>query len=209
MSDATKIDIEDAKPWATVFAKTLRTVCDKVSIAGSIRRHESLIGDIEVVCVPKPSVDMFGGVTRSDVQINAFLDEWAKRGTLSHPASGKHCGERNKRFYVRPLGINVDIYVASPDNFGNILAIRTGDAEFSHALVTKRSKGGLMPEGLQQEDGFLWTVPKDKPRILIPCPTEDDFFDALKVMTIMPVQRNAQMVKDLTAGWLASGRGAR
>jgi hypothetical protein len=66
------------------------------------------------------------------------------------------------------------------------LAIRTGNAEFSHLLVKQVDLGGLMPEGMHHADGFLWRYGER-----VPCPTEEAFFQALGLPLVPPAERNA------------------
>jgi DNA polymerase/3'-5' exonuclease PolX len=38
----------------------LTLYCDKLNIAGSLRRGREMVGDIELVAIPKPALDLFG-----------------------------------------------------------------------------------------------------------------------------------------------------
>jgi hypothetical protein len=73
------------------------------------------------------------------------------------------------------------------DSFGYQLAIRTGDATFSHQLVTKQSEGGLMPKGYFHHGGYL----KHLERGAIPVPTEADYSAELGLPLVPPAERNA------------------
>jgi DNA polymerase/3'-5' exonuclease PolX len=99
-------------------------------------------------------------------------------------------GQKYKRLVFR--GEVVELFIADADNYGNILTIRTGDAEFSHALVTPRRAGGLMPGHLAQHGGYLWRGAEK-----IACPTEEDFFQALGIQWIEPKFRNAANARNL------------
>ena len=89
----------------------------------------------------------------------------------------------------------LDLFIADEDNLGNILAIRTGNAEFSHQLVTPRNQGGLMPSYLKQKDGYLWNGNNQ-----IVCRTEQEFFDALGIPFVEPRERNEQAASEIKRG---------
>jgi DNA polymerase/3'-5' exonuclease PolX len=81
----------------------------------------------------------------------------------------------------------VDLFIVAADSFGYQLAIRTGDATFSHQLVTKWSEGGLMPKGYLHHGGQL----KHLERGIIAVSTEEDYFAELGLPLAPPAERNA------------------
>ena len=105
--------------------------------------------------------------------------------------------KRNDDKYKRFLfdGMPLDLFIADEDNLGNILAIHTGNAEFSRLLVTPRNQGGLMPSYLKQKSGYLWNGNNQ-----IVCRTEQDFFDALGIPFVEPRERNEQTADRIKRG---------
>ena len=99
----------------------------------------------------------------------------------------------------------MDLFIAEPGNWGNVLAIRTGNAAFSKGLVTERRSGGLMPPDLYQRDGFLWCrngfgrvrTPPSGSDERLECPTEEAFFAALGLPTLPPAERDEGAVARL------------
>src|SRR5438270_8448835 len=56
MSDTkTKLYLGDARLHAEAICRLLEPACQRIEIAGSIRRMAALVGDIEIVCTPKLS----------------------------------------------------------------------------------------------------------------------------------------------------------
>lgn len=60
---------------AAQMAEKLGPSCTRLEIAGSLRRHVELIGDIEIVAVPKPVVDLFGEPT-GKTEVDVLLSKW-------------------------------------------------------------------------------------------------------------------------------------
>ena len=64
MTTKTRFDLRIAEPVAERLVEQLRPYCERIQIAGSIRRRKWAVGDIELLCIPKyrtelRSVDMF------------------------------------------------------------------------------------------------------------------------------------------------------
>jgi hypothetical protein len=169
----------EARRAAEEVVASLRPVCDAIVVAGSVRREKSFVKDIEIVArvadirftpeFGKPAASAF------EAKIAELLDQRLLA------AAGKN-GPLYKKFRMPSYGIAVDLFLTRADNWGNILAIRTGDADFSKLLVTHRYKGGLMPDGLVERGGYLHEIrdvygQTDK----LACPDEETFFRALGI----------------------------
>ncbi len=143
MSDtATVMKHADALAIAEGFAALIRPYCERLDIAGSIRRGERTVHDIEIVCEPRraPQLNLFGEVTGWTSDVDERMDELlasqiaTKRpDKLGRPA----WGSKYKRLYFE--GTPIDLFcVLPPATYGTILMIRTGPADFSHKMVTTR-----------------------------------------------------------------------
>jgi len=97
--------------------------CDRIEIAGSIRREKPEVKDIEIVAIPKPyDTGLF------ESGIATVINQWPK-------VKGELPCKYTKR--ILPEGIKVDIFFARPENWGLILAIRTGSADYSHYVLAR------------------------------------------------------------------------
>ena len=131
--------LEDALPLAERIRAELAPHCVRVEIAGSVRRQKPDVGDLEIVAIPK-SYDV--GLFASGVAL--VLDRWQiVRGHLP-------CRYTQRRL---PEGIALDVFFATAENWGLILAIRTGSAAFSHKVLARgwvrngyKSVGGMLTE---------------------------------------------------------------
>jgi hypothetical protein len=195
------MQLRDAQACADEVIGWLGPLCAEIAVAGSVRRQAATVGDIEIVARPAAAkiVPVFGRPLRSPLEERlAGLQE---AGMLS--PDGKN-GSKYKRFRVPKYGVAVDLFLADAENWGNILAIRTGSAEFSHYLVTARWRGGLMPDGVVQKGGYLWRIEdmhggeETSSLEKIACPTEAAFFAALGYEAVPePELRDSQLARAL------------
>jgi DNA polymerase/3'-5' exonuclease PolX len=85
MSDKKKWPLEQAKAVAVELLSYLHGFCERAQIAGSIRRGKSLVGDIEILYIPKMEMrktDMFSAHEVDLAEIkegNTLLETFAKR----------------------------------------------------------------------------------------------------------------------------------
>jgi len=171
--------LDHAKHIAQGVVHKLMPVTEAIKICGSIRRKQAEVHDIDIVVLPKriPIKDLFGHITGYGVD-RAFIEtinQWKK---IKGDPEGK---------YTQRLvdGEKVEIAIAKPENFGNLVLIRTGNADFSHKMMT-----AVLKRGLEQRDGYLWKDDK-----IIPCYTEEDYFSVLNLPYIVPEFRNKDSYK--------------
>jgi DNA polymerase (family X) len=118
----------------------LGPVCERIAIAGSLRRGKADVGDVEILFVPRMEerpVDMFATspFSLADEAIQRLLDA----GTLTtrpNITGGTTWGDLNKLALHAASGIPVDLFTASEDNWFNYLVCRTGPAESNQRIAT-------------------------------------------------------------------------
>ncbi len=124
-----KIELEKAKGLADAVVAGLKPFCDRIEIAGSIRRRVAMVGDIEVVCIP------------TEVKTGLFDDEperhpeFVKKVESWEAVKGKPTGKYTQRIID---GVKLDLFMVEAGNFGLQLAIRTGPARYSHKELASR-----------------------------------------------------------------------
>jgi DNA polymerase/3'-5' exonuclease PolX len=152
--------INHAQPIAQAFVHAMKPVCDRIEIAGSIRRGKTEVGDIEIVCIPTPQMDLFGKKGGRDVVPELFTLQLRQMQSHGWITSIEKDGPRWKRLQWRPPGcaatIPLDLFITTPACWGVIFAIRTGPSTFSKQLVTPRSKNGFLPDDCKVDDGRVW-----------------------------------------------------
>jgi DNA polymerase/3'-5' exonuclease PolX len=143
--------LNQARAMAEGLVAQMQPFCHRVEIAGSIRRAKSEVKDIEIVAVPVWELapveeqigNLFANPPRDPGNINK-LHFWA---TKLAPVRWIKPGTADiVDWHVKPEGkywrglvneeIKLDLFLATPENFGLIYLIRTGSADFSQAVVT-------------------------------------------------------------------------
>lgn len=159
---------------------------ERWEFAGSLRRKKPEVGDVEHVIIPKfgdvPDGDSIFAATKRMNLVWHKLDQLLAEGKLTkhiYGAAGNRWGEKYRGVDFR--GFNHELFMADAENFGSVLAIRTGPAEFSQKLVT-----ALHPRGLQNKDGYV-IYKRDGARY--PVATEEAFFKACGMPFIQPEAR--------------------
>lgn len=184
--------LKDAELYASEVVRLLSPACQEIIVCGSVRRRKPEVKDLEIVALPKrrDGPPVFGDALSGLPPLDALCAQLVRYDELHLDAKLKRDGPKYKRF-IHPRGrIAIDLFIASPGNFGNLIAIRTGDADFSKLLVTPRRDGGLMPEDLGQHNGYLWRSLAEGAADRVACPTESSFFAALGLPVPHPEHRN-------------------
>ena len=189
--------LSDAYELAFHILDTLIPYCEKIHIAGSVRREKKEVGDIEIVCQPKITVlkDMFGwdeGIIRNLDFINAIEN-------LGEIIKGKIDG---KYIQIRlPEGINLDLFMPNVNDYYRQLAIRTGSADYSRNIIARgwRKMGFVgTKDGLRKKEDCKNTGSSEKPiwKCINPNPylppvweSEEHFFQWIGIKYLPPNER--------------------
>lgn len=168
----------------------LRPACERISIAGSIRRGKVNPRDIEIVCIPKTVTlftnDLFGNVI-NETQTSAIygaLSDLFSEGAWDFDPEVKRNGPKYKRLRHNETKICCDLFLTTIECWGVIFAIRTGPSDYSKELVTRARRLDMVVE-----NGNLYRVHRDNQRDLVPTPNEVDFFKALGLPWAEPENR--------------------
>jgi len=162
-----RLDLDQATEIAERVLGQLAPHCHRIAIAGSIRRRKADVGDIEIVAIPKPyDVGLFAS------GIAPVVNQWPKvRGELP-------CKYTQRTL---PDGIALDLFFATPANWGLIFAIRTGSAEYSHLVLAR----GWVRNGYKSVNGML-----SRDGVPVPVPEEHDLFRLAGVTWEAPEARS-------------------
>lgn len=140
--------------------------CQRIDIAGSIRRLRPDVKDIEIVCIPnqeEKQSDLFGNkemiTDRAFVEALADITDIVILGNVN----GRYMKIRTSS-KICP-GIHLDLFMPDPADYFRQLAIRTGSADYAHQVLANawRRKGwvGVHGMGLRREEECFNTG-KDK-----------------------------------------------
>lgn len=182
-----KIELATAQKIAAEVAIHLGTAMSRIEIAGSVRREKAIVGDIELVAVPcqrNKLAQLIGDIGQS---IKPGIP-----GVIPWPVK-----QDAKYLRVRlNEEINLDLFLATPENFGGLFLMRTGSGSdekgnpfngFTPGIFSrwkKLSGGGRMTNAMP-------TMPTGEQ---LEVREEQDFFDLLEMDFVPPAERTDRSV---------------
>ena len=178
--------LAEARRIAEDLAAVVAPHCYEVCIAGSIRREKLDVKDLELVVIPRwaeeAGTDLFGTPEPVNTLHRWALAQkevrWIKPGVpdvidWTPKADGKYWRG------ILANGLKLDLFLATQANWGAILLIRTGSADFSQAVVTQAKRIGK-----NCVDGHF-TLNGER----VETPTEQAVFDLLSLEYVRPPLR--------------------
>jgi len=167
------MELSEARYIAEHVIQKLMPYCERISLAGSIRRERPECSDIDLVIIPKrvDITDLFGNVIGEEPipEFIAAVQQWPKIK-----------GEPTGKMTVREVkGHHVELFICNKNNFGFILLVRTGSSGFSKKMASRWVKFGY-----HGEDGYLTRDGR-------PCAVREeiDFFKYLGMNYVEPKDR--------------------
>ena len=156
--------LKEAKTIAETVRTTLIPHCDRVEIAGSIRRGKPIVHDIDIVIMPKPEASL-------------VLDS-----LIASMGAVELNGPKTKRLRLPQDNITIDIYLATPATWATLLLIRTGSKENNIRLCSlARRKGWYLKAN---GDGLI-----DHRGNRVAGDSEEDIYKALGIPYQKPQER--------------------
>lgn len=169
------IGLEMADAIAKELVELLEPACERITIAGSIRRRKPEVGDIELLCIPKYNV--FADLL--DQRVKELIEEGIlefRKNKLGHNLYGT----KNK-LLIHCTGVPVDIFSTDESCWAMALVIRTGPKQLNIELARAALRRGWQLRAYG--DGY------DTPDGHIHCETEADVFRAVGLRYRQPWRR--------------------
>ena len=177
-----KIDLREAESIANKVLQHISLAMDRIEIAGSIRRQKEIVGDIEICGIP--------GDRERLISLLSDVGQHIKPGVPGAVPWTPKVSAKYLRVRLTE-GMNLDVFLATPDNWGGLYMMRTGsgaspDGNTFHGFIPgifgrwkKMSGGGRMTDAMPtMPDGTQLSVAE-----------EQDFFDLLEMDFVPPEQR--------------------
>ena len=118
----------------------LSPACERITIAGSLRRGKHEVGDIELLFIPKfeEIPDGFFDKIKTDLAARKIQELLDRKILVERPNinGGFSWGKENKLAIHRPSGIPVDLFSTTAEKWWVALVIRTGSKETNLRLTT-------------------------------------------------------------------------
>jgi DNA polymerase (family X) len=161
-----ELDLKEAERIAAQVKEAVGPLCDRIEVAGSIRRQKNKVHDIDFVVA-----------TKNDA-------EWQKiNEKLKNLKAKPNCSGNNviKAFLPCQNGLfQVDFYRAKPQTFGIHLLVRTGSADHNVWLAGYAISKGMR---IKYSEGLI------KDNSVIAGETEQGVFEALGLPYPLPSER--------------------
>ena len=190
--------LQPAQDIANEIIQALRPDCVQIQAAGSIRRLKPEVKDVEIVYTSQTSskqMDLFGDVRQTYFHTDDAINSLIINGILARDTTVPRWGNKYKRVVHCASGIVIELFRTEPDNWGYILALRTGPDDFNKIMVTKRAKGGALPPDILLKGGYVWHIERTNIQTKIPAPNEHGFFALLALPFIPPQERTAERLR--------------
>lgn len=194
MSEKKKWPRAEAEAVARELVQALEPSCEQIVIAGSIRRRKELVGDIELVYIPKFKAD-FDRTHLFHVPIKRNLADEAIKDLFCRCTIEKRLnvrgsftwGENNKLAVHNPTGISVDFFATRANAWWNYLVCRTGGAVSNTRIATEAQQSGWKWQPTRE--GFERASGPDQGRV-VPMHSEREVFEFVKLPYLEPEERS-------------------
>ncbi len=145
------MQLNEIRGLAEKFVKENNSLCVRMEIAGSIRREKAQPRDVEVVCIPMYDIrrDLFG----QEISRKNFLFDCLQTGSITKGfdiVKGSGDCPKYVQLQVRN-GPKLDIFFATPENWGWIFFLRTGPKAWNIRAVQELKRQGYTPK-----DGYIY-----------------------------------------------------
>ncbi|MFX1476938.1 MAG: hypothetical protein ACFFCI_02290 [Promethearchaeota archaeon] len=180
--------LELAKKRANNIIGSLAFGCQKIQVAGSIRREKSEVGDIEIVVIPKITIDKIqSGLGKFfDLPMTNEINHLERRLNFMYKAEEFKFGKNGNKYkeLIFP-DFKVDLFIANEQNFGLILMIRTGPANYSKNFMVELNRRGQY----KVKDGFLWKIQSENVYTKVNVPNETILYETVGFHYLEPKER--------------------
>ena len=168
--------LEEAKAIAQELKRLLDPTCERIQIAGSIRRQKPVVNDIELLAIPK----MIDGVDQLDRELGALFIQRILDFRLNKLGRRVY-GEKNKLLVHLDSGIGVDVFSTDAKCWPVALVVRTGGKVTNQRISVVALRKGYRFRAYG--DGF------DTPNGHIHCSSEREVFEVVGLPYKEPAER--------------------
>ncbi len=182
-----KIELSEARDIANKVLEHVTPAMDRIEIAGSIRREKPVVGDIELVAL-----------VANQEKLLQLLGDVGQTIKPSVPGVIPWTPKPDSR-YVRVRleeGMNLDLFIAKPENWGGLFLMRTGSAAGANGNTFNGFTPGCFARWKKLSGGGRMTevMPTMPDGTQLPVYEEQDFFDLLEMDFVPPVERTSRAV---------------
>jgi len=135
--------------YNVLLAKGLADYFERLEVAGSVRRGREMVHDLDIVGIPRVActfaiAEFMRGLCTDLKSFRGgekMVSAVVRSPSSSSPSSGTKDEGRGDEPTLRE--VQVDIYFATPENFGMLLTVRTGSAQHNVYMARMAKSIGL------------------------------------------------------------------
>lgn len=176
------MELQQAQLIAGNVKTCIEPSASRVEVAGSIRRLKPQVKDVEIVAI----VHDYDMLYRDLLNVGRFIKPSVPDVVDWQFKPGAK--------YVRMLlheGVKLDLFIASPENWGPLYMMRTGGATGPDGNAFNGFVPGMFSRWKKLSDGgkMEGCMPARPDGTQVLCPEEQDFFDLLGMNFVPPEER--------------------
>lgn len=173
-----KVELKKARAIAERLKALLEPSCQRMEIAGSIRRRKPEVGDIELLCIPR----FVDGIDLLDEMIKGLVAQGRLDFRLNKLGRRVY-GPKNKLMLLHlPSGIEDDVFSTDEHCWPVALVVRTGGEKTNKEIPTRALKRGMRFHAYGR--GFTLADGSE-----LACRSEADVFKAVGLRYLEPWER--------------------
>jgi DNA polymerase/3'-5' exonuclease PolX len=185
-----RFPLDEARAKALEIAQVLGPHCERIEVAGSIRRGKPWVKDIDLVVIPKmTSKDALFGSTSELAETDFYAA--LSRQFVQTNSEGQRMIRGN--VWLGAKLISIDVYIATPESWATLMLIRTGSAEHNIWMCARaRACGGRLHAdgtGLEVPGQYDPVLQKTVNSRVIRAKNEEEIFKALGIPPASPNER--------------------
>jgi len=197
----------NAHKAANFIVQLLQPHCERIHLAGSIRRMSKMVKDIEIVCQPK--IEVLPGNELFSTQATRVISRDFTEALMTICGSIIRGHVEGRMMQIRTNsklcpGICLDLFMPQPDDYFRIYAIRTGSADYAREVLASswRRKGWVGTDsGLRLEKECIqkskrWICQAENPQLPPIWESEMAFFSWLGLEYIDPEFREHKVLDE-------------
>lgn len=182
-----KIELSEARIIANKVREHIAPAMDRIEIAGSVRREKPVVGDIELVAL-----------VADREKLLKLISDVGQTIKPSVPGVIPWSPKPDSRYIRVRLseGMNLDLFIAKPENWGGLFLMRTGSAAGADGNAFNGFTPGCFARWKKLSGGGRMTevMPTMPDGTQLPVYEEQDFFDLLEMDFVPPVERTGRNV---------------
>jgi DNA polymerase/3'-5' exonuclease PolX len=172
------------------ITRALASVCEKLIVAGSLRRRKDMVGDAEILYVPKfedrpDPCDLLGNLVETNLA-DEVIDDFLAQGVLARRAKQDGSfmwGGQNKMAVHVATGIPIDLFECRPGNWWTLLVCRTGSKENNERICNAAIAKGM------KWNPYIGFVDRATDKLLHAPRSEQDVFARVGLPWLEPWER--------------------